>query len=361
MRLQLFFASSLVVTGLMAVIGLPALAQSPFQNTQISPANRISPAPSPQTPQANAPAQRSVSAWLMRIHEASRRKAYLGTFVVSSGGVMATSRIWHVCDGEQQIEQVDTLTGAPRSTFRRNHQVLTLDPQSRVATLEQRESMGMFPGLLKTSANTLEGLYTAQHVSVERVAGFDSDVVEIAPRDKFRFGYRIWSEKKTGLAVKVQTLDGSGYVLEQVAFSELQLDAPVSMGKLAKLMANTDGYRIDKPEMVKTSAEAQGWIIRSAVDGFSPMNCYRRTAAGSVAGQSAPLQCIFSDGLASVSLFIEAFDSSRHTQEGLFERGASNALSRRIPDKAGNWWLTAVGEVPAQTLFSMAQSLERKK
>ena len=65
-------------------------------------------------------AERSVSDWLMRMHEASRRRAYMGTFVVSAGSNMATSKIWHVCDGEQQMERVESLTGAPRATFRRN-------------------------------------------------------------------------------------------------------------------------------------------------------------------------------------------------------------------------------------------------
>ena len=51
--------------------------------------------------------------------------------------------------------------------------------------------------------------------------------MQLKPTDRLRFGYRIWSEKRTGLVIKTQTLDPSGRVLEQTAFSELQLDAPV--------------------------------------------------------------------------------------------------------------------------------------
>jgi sigma-E factor negative regulatory protein RseB len=77
-------------------------------------------------------------------------------------------------------------------------------------------------------------------------------------------------------------------------------------------------------------------------------------------GAPAPdgtLQWIFSDGLAAVSLFVEAYDRQRHVQEGLFSSGATQTLTRRIQD----WWLTAVGEVPPQTLKAFAQSLERRK
>jgi sigma-E factor negative regulatory protein RseB len=68
------------------------------------------------------------------------------------------------------------------------------------------------------------------------------------------------------------------------------------------------------------------------------------------------MQWIFSDGLAAVSLFVEPFDRKRHTQEGAWAMGATQTLAKRVDD----WWLTAVGEVPAPTLKLFAQELKRK-
>ena len=62
-----------------------------------------------QTPAPDPVGQRSVSDWLLRMHEASRQRAYVGTFVVSTGRVMSSARIWHVCDGTQQMERVESL------------------------------------------------------------------------------------------------------------------------------------------------------------------------------------------------------------------------------------------------------------
>jgi sigma-E factor negative regulatory protein RseB len=56
-------------------------------------------------------------------------------------------------------------------------------------------------------------------------------------------------------------------------------------------------------------------------------------------------------------LFVEAWDRQRHGPETLMAMGATQTLTRRM----GDWWLTVVGEVPAQTLRSFAQNLERKK
>lgn len=320
-----------------------------------------------QTPAPDAaPVQeRTVGEWLLRMHEASRRRAYVGTFVVSSAeGSMSSARIWHVCDGEQQMERVESLTGTPRSTFRHNDRVVTFLPASKVARTEQRETLGLFPNLLRASDSPIGEFYVARQTGHDRVAGFDADVVQITPKDALRFGYRIWSEKKSGLVVKLQTLDGDSRVLEQAAFSELQLDAPVRMDKLSKMMANTEGYRVEKSEPVKTTALSEGWRLKSPVAGFQPVSCYKRPAAadaGASAAAPGTMQWIFTDGLASVSLFVEPYDARRHAQEMMAAMGATHAIARRLSDKPGDWWLTVVGEAPPATLKAFAQSLERVK
>lgn len=295
--------------------------------------------------------ERTVSEWLTRMHDASRQRSYIGTFVVSSSnGQMSSARIWHACDGQRQVERVESLSGAPRSTFRRDDEVLTFLPESKTVRSERRESLGLFPELLNPNETSIPEFYNARRVGSDRVAGFDADIVQVLPKDTLRFGYRIWSEKKSGLVVKLQTLDESGKVLEQAAFSELQLDAPVRMDRLAQMMAVPEGWRVEKAEAVKTTAAAEGWGLKAQVAGFKPMSCYKRPAEG-------VLQWIFSDGLASVSLFVEDYDRQRHQQEGVFASGATHTLTRRVQD----WWITAVGEVPAQTLKAFSQSLERRR
>ena len=303
-----------------------------------------------------------ISDWLARLHSASRRRSYIGTFVVSTGSNMSSAKIWHAWDGELQVERVESLSGEPRSTFRRNEQVITFSPLSRTAVAEKRESLGLFPDLLRSIDSSIGQYYSALPAGVERVAGFDADVVALQPKDKLRFGYRIWSEKLSGLVIKLQTLDVDGRVLEQAAFSELQLDVPVNMVKLTQMMENTEGYRVDKPELQKTTAQAEGWAIKNQVAGFQPMSCYKRPTHGSEVGKSdGAMQWVFSDGLASVSLFVEVFDRRRHAFEGSMAMGATHTLTRRLNDKTGDWWLTVIGEVPRNTLAAFALGLERTR
>ena len=308
------------------------------------------------------PTELGVAEWLTRMHEASRKRAYVGTFVVSTGATMSSARIWHICDGVQQMERVEPLSGPPRSTFRRNDQVITFLPESRTAVVERREALGLFPQLLTAPDSAIAQYYAARLIGSERVAGHEAEVVVLQPKDNLRFGYRIWNEKKSGLVIKLQTLDIDGKVVEQVAFSELQLNAPVSMAKLTQMMNNTEGYRIERVDVEKTTAAAEGWTMKNPVPGFKPMSCHKRPGnPQDPAASDKILQWVFSDGLASVSLFVEPFDRKRHGAEGVSSLGATQTLTRKLSDKAGEWWLTVVGEAPLQTLNVFSQGLERSK
>ena len=303
---------------------------------------------------------RSINDWLMRMHASSKNQTYIGTYVVSSGGAISSAKIWHVCEGNQQMERVETLTGAPRSVFRHNDRVVTFMPDHKLVRNERRESLGMFPELLQSTDSQIADFYKIRPERADRVAGVEADVVVLVPKDSLRFGYRVWTEQKKGLVVKLQTLDIDGKVLEQAAFSELQLDAPVKMDKLLAMMGRVEGYRVEQPVLVKTTAGAEGWWLKAPVAGFKPMSCYKRpavTTATATASNGDPLQWIFSDGLASVSLFVEPFNRQRHDKESSMSMGATQTMTRQI----GAYWLTAMGEVPLSTLRLFANGLEHKK
>lgn len=300
--------------------------------------------------------EQGLGEWLMRIREASRRRAYSGTFVVSSGNAMASARLWHVCDGSQQVERVETLTGSPRTTLRRNDEVLTYSPDNRQAVWERRESLGLFPSLMQSQAAQLGAFYTLKRLpQPDRVAGFDTEVHDLIPRDSLRFGYRIWSEKKTGLMVKLQTRDAQQQVLEQVAFSDLQLNAPIRLEQMLRQMKVPAGYSVQHHTPQPTTPEQQGWRLKATVPGFAPVSCQVSAQRPGDATGTATMQWVFSDGLASVSVFAEPFDAQRHGAEGESATGATHSYAR----KHGDFWLTFVGEVPAQALRQFALHIER--
>jgi len=315
----------------------------------------------PQASRAQAgPPERSIADWLVRLQQATRVPSYSGTYVVSSAtGALSSARIEHSCEGGVQLERVEALTGEPRVTFRRNEAVMTYLPASRVVYSERRDLRGVFPNLLQPGLEaSVVAFYEAKPAGQGRVAGADADVVVFQPIDKLRYGYRIWSERRTGMIVKMQTLDAGGQVLEQSAFSELTLNAPVQPRKLMQAMASDDGYRHEQSDRTLTSVSDEGWELSSPVPGFMPQACYRQR----MQGQREPVvQWVFSDGLATVSLFMERLNAETHPREGSASMGATHTLTRRLTTGNDAWWLTAVGEVPTRTLQEFADRLRRTR
>ena len=303
-------------------------------------------------------AQASVAQWLLRLHQSSRQQAYVGTFEVTAGPVKSAARIWHVCEGAQQIERVEALSGVARTTFRRNDQVMTYLPDERVVIAEKRAALGLFPNLINRADVSIAQFYQLQTSEGAMVAGMKADVVQLQPRDHWRFAYRIWTEQTSGLVLKLQTLGPEQVVLEQAAFTDLQWAQPLNWVKLNAMMDNTAGYVIKQTELISTTADKEGWSLKTMVPGFKTISCVKRQE--SVKGiKASPLQWVLSDGLASVSLFIEPYDAVRHARQ-LHDQmafGATHMQTRRLDA----WWLTAVGEVPLHTLQRLVQSLERKK
>lgn len=328
----------LVGIGLLAFVGASAWGQ-----TQQQPLSRT-----------------EVREWLLRIHDAARSNNFQGTFVVSAGGQVASARIAHYCEGTNQFERIESLDGQMRQVFRHNETVATVWPASRMAVVEHRETIGTFPALLQNDGERLTDHYEVHRLGVDRVAGHEADVLLVKPRDALRYGYRLWAERRTGLLLRSEMLGEQEEVLESSAFSEVSIGVKPQPEAVLGPMKRLDGYKVARPDMVKTTFEQEGWTFRGKVPGFRHVSVVRRgLRAGVSNGEASPgsvLQAIFSDGLANVSLFVEPYDARPHRKEMLVSVGATQTLTQRYKD----WWITAVGEVPPAGLRQFVQGLERR-
>lgn len=303
--------------------------------------------------------------WLMHIHEAALKNNFQGTFVVTSGGTVSSARISHYCEGPHQFERIDTLDGKARHVFRHNQVVHTVWPQSRTVLIEQRDTRNSFPGLLSSGGDRIVEFYDVRVEGVERMAGHEANVLLLQPRDAYRYGYRLWSEKTSGLLLRADVLGERSEVLESSAFSEVSIGVKPQPDSVRQAMKKLDGYQVLRPAMTPTQLEAEGWTLRRPVAGFREVSCVKRPLDAVVepGGRPAPtsaggetLQTIYSDGLTYVSVFIEPFIAERHTRPMTAAIGATQTLMRR----QGDWWITVVGDAPPATLRQFASGLERR-
>jgi sigma-E factor negative regulatory protein RseB len=302
---------------------------------------------------------REVRFWLMRMHDAARHKNFQGTFVVSAGGTVSSSRIVHFYEGSNQYERIDAMDGEMRKVFRRNDVVHTLWPLSRVAVVEQRESINAFPALLQSRSDRIVEFYDVKPLGTDRVAGHEANVLGVRPKDSFRFGYRLWAERQSGLLLRADVLDDREQVLESSAFSDVSIGVRPQLDSVVLPMKKLEGYRVQRPVMSPTSLETEGWSLQPTVPGFRHVSCVKRPvdASAEPSTDAQMLQAIYADGLTYVSVFVEPYNPRMHRREMVMALGATRTLMRR----QGDWWVTVMGDVPVSTLRSFAAGLERTK
>lgn len=305
---------------------------------------------------------REVREWLMRIHGAASQRNFQGTFVVSAAGAVSSARISHFFEGANQFEWIEPLDGQPRHVLRHNSEVRTVWPLSRVVLVEQRDVLTAFPSLLLGGDDRIAQWYDVQLQKPERAAGHDAHVLLLRPRDEYRYGYRLWSDKETGLLLRAEVLGERGEVLEVSAFSDVRIGVRPQPEMVLQPMRTPAGYRVITPHLQPVQLDAEGWALPKPVAGFKPLRCFRRALDAALSADAktpagSALHAVFSDGITYVSLFIEPYSEDRHLRAMLTSAGATQTLTSR----RGDFWLTVVGDVPAATLRAFTLALERKK
>lgn len=291
--------------------------------------------------------------WLFRIQQAALKLNYGGTFVyLQQGGQPQTSRISHVVDGSQVRERLEMLDGLPLVIVRNNEEVRTYSPDTKTVVVEKRQAKANFPALPTDQVASIVEQYRVSKWDSQRVAGIDCQVLLLEPRDGLRYTHKMWADMNSGLLIKSQVFNEKGEIVEQIAFTQVDIGGPAE--KYLPRIAKRDGgrdWRIATPLVTEANFADAGWTIANPVPGFRKVLEMRRGA-----GDTAVGQVVFSDGLASVSVFLEQLQSAVKAQEGLSSQGAVNVFRRKV----GDHLVTVLGEAPPACVTRIGRAVEFK-
>jgi sigma-E factor negative regulatory protein RseB len=291
-------------------------------------------------------------AWLKKMASASRRLNYSGVFVYQHANRTETSRIVHyVNPAGGEFERLETLDGPPREVIRTNDQVTCYLPDTKTVIIERRNAR-RFPALFPERLGDLAENYSIRLDGLDRVAGYECQVIVLEPRDRLRYGHQFCAESVSGLPLRARTLNERRMPLESFAFTELKIGGSFNRDKVrSRYASRSQGWKLERsePAAVEGSGET-GWVLTQQPPGFKKLMELRRTVTGRPVAIS---HLVFSDGLAAVSVFIEPLSGTR-AAEKFSHQGAVNIYTRTIAD----FMVTVLGEAPAATVKQIADSLE---
>lgn len=278
-----------------------------------------------------------IAALLAQMSESLRERDYRGLFTYEFGGALQTLRITHRVSDEAEYEHLEYLNGPSRRIERNGRSVKCLSPADQVLR-----------GLLPSLNGNFHGLSQHYHFYLrddERIAGRTAKIIQIVPRDEYRYGYTLSIDGETSLPLGVMTLSTNRRVLERLQFASLELEADDSW--VEGVEPSTRIKRSVWPDC-EAANESLGWELGWVPSGFLPAGSHSLSDVGEVR--------LFTDGLSAFSVFVQAMSQSVAAQ-GKAQRGATVAYMQQHLLNAAPFTVTVVGEIPARTAQRIANSV----
>ncbi|HSF48833.1 MAG TPA: MucB/RseB C-terminal domain-containing protein [Burkholderiales bacterium] len=289
--------------------------------------------------------------WLEKAASAARKLDYHGTFVYQHGSQVDTSRVFHLSDAAGDHARLVALDGPPREIVRNNDEIRCYYPETKTVKIERRTGRASFPALVPEQISRIGEYYRVKKGGMDRVAGYDCQLIFLKPKDSFRYGRVFCAESKSGLLLKSKTINDKDQVMEQITFIEVHIGADIDRDMLEPSFSVAPGeWKIDRSAVSETVGGTE-WGVQSPPPGFKKIQEMKRN----VEGKTAPVShLVFSDGLAAVSVFVEPLASSTIAAPGVSQQGAINIYTRSVGE---DYRATVLGEAPPVTVMQIGNSL----
>ncbi len=294
---------------------------------------------------------RSPDHWLARMNHSVSHLSFEGNFVYLSGRILEAMRLRHfIVDGRPR-ESLFSLTGQPREIIRDADRLTIITWVDGKPHRVSHPSSGRLSPLKPLQAEDLKRHYRLVMGKNARIAGRSGVVVALVPRDDLRYGYRLTLDEESALPLDLTVMDGNGELVSRIMFTQLHIHdhdpeypAP-DMDRPPVAQTTAQAVAVEK-----SGSEASQWRFRALPTGFRLMSRQYHP-------EGRQEHFVFSDGLATISLYIEPLAEGDRPFDGETSLGSVNAFGRSL----GRHQLTVVGEVPHKTLRLLADAVERRR
>ena len=284
--------------------------------------------------------------------KASRDLNYDGIFVYRLGKQIDTMRIIHKSDEDGIYERLVSLTGNAREVIRDKDQVKCFFPEDKTVIVDKSRLGKLISTYLPSPIRSISEFYSFELAGEARIAGMDSWIVNIRPKDKYRYGYQLWIEKKSRLLLKSELKNQLGVTLEQIMFTQLEVLDDIDDALLQPSMSTNNFIWHNNVKNVSFKIkDKKQWKVSAMPTGFTMSGQEEETMTGSL----FPVDhLVYTDGLAMVSVYVEKTSQQANVKIGLSSFGGVNTYSKQVD----GYQITAVGEVPKATVKLMVDSVK---
>ena len=290
---------------------------------------------------------------LLKMIEAMQSLSFQGTVVFFKDGKLEPMRYFHAFNNGVEQERLVSLNSPLREIIRDAGKVSCVYKATQQVVVNHRPFERSFLIDFPKDLDVLSVSYDVDIVGDDSVALLPAYVISIKPKDKLRYERTIWVDKEHFLPIKVVINNFSSTTLEQYVFTDLEIKSKLPFVDVKVSSADNPVQSLYK--LQAQSLEQAAFTVTKLPQGFREIFFTRRPMHNS---EQPVDHLLLSDGLASVSVYMEHKNSA--LKSGLFASksvesvGAVNFFSQTL----GDYELTVMGEVPAETVKLIAEGVK---
>ena len=314
--------------------------------------------------------------WMERMAVAVDSTSYQGAYIRIHGDEMETLEIFHRVDDSGGVSlRLISLDGAGREIVSDSQGVKCYMPDKKSVLVERadpnaplRSHIGRFSGQFSANYRVLDcdrcksadgrmeldaegcGSCMPGKNAEQRMLSMDTVMLAITPVDAYRFGYRLWLDRESAFPIQTQVLNEKGEVIEQVRFTRLVTGKAVASSSVQTAIDASEYEWIYSEQKHMPETGVSRWRAAELPPGFM---LTRVSHDGDEGKAESDEHLVFSDGMASVSVFVEQGENPG-VKLGLSRLGGANAYSAHI----NGYYVTAMGEVPPAAVEMIAHHME---
>ncbi|SEK64237.1 MucB/RseB C-terminal domain-containing protein [Halomonas daqiaonensis] len=263
------------------------------------------------------------SLWANHCYEFQARAVRIG-----ADGVRALALSHDVVEGAER-EVARFLDGPP----------VVFERRGRIGRLSWAEGDTSVPASPAGIAEHLDSLYRLRLNGEERLANRTTIRLDIEPLDDLRYGHHFWLDTATALPLKHILLNEQGRVVETFQITELR-----------RPQLHQGEIDLDRPRAHPGDPWHPAWLP----EGFIPQPVETRSSRHDDDIDHG----VYSDGLATLSLFVEPVEGSDQLIPGMHRLGISHAAVRHRDLGGRIRQVVVMGELPPGVLLRVADSVE---
>ena len=251
---------------------------------------------------------------------------------------------------KQEIAYFRYLNGAMRESLQFSGKISYFEQGTQAYSLQSTHNRSVFANIANFDFVDGQNSYEYIILGKGRIAGKQTIAIRMVSKDEYRYSYIVWLDINSYLPLRLDTLNKSNLILDQVMVVSLHITETVNPW-LEKLSQKQLPQLLHLPQ--PSQQQASQWKVNWLPTGFKVVKNDQHKL---VMYENEPVSYIMlNDGLVSVSIYISPKKVELEKKQKIIQRGATVLYTYQKDDVEMN----IIGEIPVVTAKRLIESVTK--